>query len=424
MKLLAVGDIHLGKRPSRLPGELQAQARDLSPVGAYERIIDAACSEGVDIVAFAGDVVEREKDFFEAYRELKKGVSRLTESEITVVGVVGNHDAQVLPRLADEIQDFHLLGLGGNWESFTHHAGSESVVIWGWSFPRQRVTESPLADLRFERLEDGPNLGLMHCDRNQPGSPYGPVADLQLESSGLDGWLLGHIHKPDQLSIDNLSGYLGSITGMDSSEVGARGPWMITIEGGRISGVEQLVLAPLRWESLSVDLSGIVNAVKAKDRLLHNLRELDAELCIDKWIPEAVGLQVNLTGQSRFGKEAQEQFSAEDRAYIFQGERETRYFIDRLDVSTLPEVALETLSEHTDPAGLLASRLLILDRPSDDTERQEMIANARHHLAFLARDTRWSSLQPSALDEEQTVELLRRAGSRLLERLLAQREVE
>lgn len=422
MKLLAVGDIHLGRRPSRLPEELRARARDLGPGGALRRIVEAACSEGADVVALAGDVVERENDFFEAYRELHQGVSRLVTAGIQVVGVAGNHDVQVLPRLEGEIHDFRLLGRGGRWEPFHHQAGTESVVLWGWSFPRPRVTESPLAGERFERRQGGPNLGLLHCDRDQPGSPYGPVTSRELEAAGLDGWLLGHIHKPDPLFVDALSGYLGSVTGMDPSETGARGPWLITIEDGRIRAVEQWVLAPLRWESLSIDLSGISEAEEARVLVLQALRDLDTDLSAGQWIPEAVGLRVTLSGRSRFGEAALSLFSPEDRAHIHQGERDTHYFIERLDANTQPEIPLETLAQRADPAGLLAGRLLLLDRPSEDSERQTLLAEFRRRLETQARDARWGGLRAPVPDEEQAADWLRNAGARLLEHMLAQRE--
>ena len=74
------------------------------------------------------------------------------------------------------------------------------------------------------------------------------MTSMELTAVGLDGWLLGHIHKPDTLIAPPLIGYLGSITGMDPGEPGARGPWLLTIEAGSVKDVTQWTLAPLRWE--------------------------------------------------------------------------------------------------------------------------------------------------------------------------------
>ena len=46
----------------------------------------------------AGDVVEQEDDFYEAYGDLRRGVDRLAAAGIPVLAVSGNHDVQVLPR--------------------------------------------------------------------------------------------------------------------------------------------------------------------------------------------------------------------------------------------------------------------------------------------------------------------------------------
>ena len=143
--------------------------------------------------------------------------------------------------------------------------------------PRKEVLTSPLAYQAF-KCEAGVNLGLLHCDRDAVNSPYAPVGNRELQQAGIDGWLLGHIHKPDALSVESPNGYLGSLAGLDCSEAGPHGPWLISISGGRIDSVEQLPLAPLRWEFLDVDLEGIGEPEEAKGRILTALRELDRQI--------------------------------------------------------------------------------------------------------------------------------------------------
>ena len=64
MKILAVGDIHLGRTPSRLPADLAAQARRFGPAAAWDRTVETAVEAGVRAVLLAGDVVDRDDDFF------------------------------------------------------------------------------------------------------------------------------------------------------------------------------------------------------------------------------------------------------------------------------------------------------------------------------------------------------------------------
>lgn len=422
LKLLAVGDLHLGRRPTRLPEDLTARSHELGPAAAWRRVVDRAIETGVHAVALAGDVVERENDFFEAYRQLQEGVQDLSDAGIRVLGVVGNHDVAVLPRLANQIEAFELLGRGGQWESTRIEAGGDSLELWGWSFPQARVTRSPLTNQVFPPRSSGPRLGLLHCDRDQPGSVYAPVSSRELESAGLDGWLLGHIHAPDTLSAPYPSGYLGSVSGLHPGEHGDRGPWLITVESGRVRSVDQWTLAPLRYQRIEVNLTGLTSPADARESLLEAVRQLDQSMQHLHAAPAAVGLRIHLTGRTRFGEAVLDLLSPEDRAHIATGERGERYFVERLTLATRPEIQLETLAAEPTPPGLLARRLLLLDKPADHPERAELIHLARERLAERAGDRRWSGLRVALPDPEETADYLRESGLRLLESLLAQRE--
>ena len=421
MKILAVGDIHLGRTPSRLPPELAAQARRFGPAVAWERTVEAAVEAVVRAVLLAGDVVDRDDDFFEAYGHLARGVRRLADADIDVIGVAGNHDVKVLPRLTAEIPAFRLLGAGGEWERCEIADGRESATVWGWSFPEPRVYRSPLPDTPFER-RPGLNIGLLHCDRDAGASPYAPVTRMELERAGLDGWLLGHIHAPDALRPASASGYLGSLTGLHRGETGRRGPWLITVGRGRIEDIRHLALAPLRWQRFDVDLEGISEPAGAKERLLQALRALDGELADAAHRPDAVGLAVRFRGRSRFGADAVREISGEDRERIDTGTGGTHYFIESVTARTRPEIDLATLAERGDPPGLLARRLLWLARPAGHPERDRLVALAQQRLLDVSRAPRWSGLGDSrdADADPDPVEWLRNAGFRALEALLAQ----
>lgn len=421
-KLVTVGDLHLGRMPSRLPEELAGQARELGPAGAWRRIVDRAIEEGVHVLALAGDVVEEEYDFFEAYRELQSGVERLVAAGIAVRAVAGNHDVQVLPRLADQVEDFKLLGRDGVWEQETLSAGDEQLTVHGWSFPQRTVRISPLAGHQFER-GSGLNLGLLHCDRDQSGSSYGPVTSAELSAADLDGWLLGHIHKPDSLSVENPVGYLGSATGLSSGEPGKRGPWLFTIEGGRLVSVEHWSLAPVRWERLAVDLTGIEAAEDARERLLEAINGLDTELSASSSPPEAVGLRVTFTGRTDRRRSVQTLLDAENLDALPAGGGHIHYFAERIRHATRPDLDMQALAQRTDPPGLLARRLLVLGREPDDAERCAMIEDARRHLADQAGQRYWQSLDGATTDDDEAIaDWLQQAGLAALDRLLAQRE--
>ncbi len=422
MKILAVGDIHLGRTPSRLPRKLAERTKRFGPEEAWHRAVCLALEKGVRAVVLAGDVVEREDDFFEAFRVLSAGVQKLAKGGVEVLGIAGNHDVKVLPRLAEQIPDFHLLGAGGNWQPREIAEGNESLTLWGWSFPQREVVTNPLPAKPFDR-RPGVNLGLLHCDRDGGSSPYAPVGALDLARAGLDGWLLGHIHKPDPLAAESLSGYLGSLSGMDPGEPGAHGPWLIRISGGRVAEVEQIPLAPLRFEALEVDLGGIGEAAEIKDRLLAEIHSLDTRIAADSFAPDAVGLRIEFNGRTRFGTAAEREISPEDRCDIYRGSDDRCYFIESLGVRTRPEIDLDELSKRPDPPGMLARRLLWLDQSEGNSERDRLIERTRERLADEARKAVWANLtddtNPTELDAARW---LRDAGYRALDQLLAQAE--
>ena len=56
LQLLAIGDVHLGTRPSSLPEDLASfgiDPRDLTPEAALGAAVDLAIAEPVDAVLFA-----------------------------------------------------------------------------------------------------------------------------------------------------------------------------------------------------------------------------------------------------------------------------------------------------------------------------------------------------------------------------------
>jgi len=419
LKLLAVGDIHLGRRPARLPHELAGDARALGPAGAWRRVVARAIAEGVDAVALAGDVVEREDDFYEAYRELRAGVEELAAAGIRVLGVAGNHDVHVLPRLADQLDDFDLVGRDGKWETRTLEAGGEQATLHGWSFREARVPTSPVAEHDFQR-GPGANLGLLHCDLDQRGSPYAPVMANELRDTGLDAWLLGHIHVPHALSVTRPVGYLGSLTGLDPGEPGDHGPWLITFEGGRVQGIDPWVLAPLRWEPLKLDLAELDEAESARARLLEKLREHDRTLAGLAEAPRAVGLRLRVTGRTDLGTEATRLLENDLGQLLHEGETTgAHYFIEKVIAETRPEIPLHKLAERNDPPGLLAQRLLRLETPHSE-EARGLIADGKKRLEQLRRESRWQALDPQPLEDDEVVDWLWRSGTRMLEDLLAQ----
>lgn len=422
IEILFVGDIHLGKSPSRLPDDLDKAEH--SPAAAWRNTVDRAIEDEVDAVVLAGDVVESVKDRFEALPELEAGVRRLADARIRTLGVAGNHDVEALPSLARLIPEFHLLGAGGQWEVQTLHGkdGGE-VDLCGWSFNKQEVPNSPLESFDKKPRDGVPMLGVVHGDLDRPGSRHAPIARTELENAALDGWFLGHIHKPDALQVPRPIGYLGSISGVDfgPGERGLHGPWKVRVEGEHISLLEQIPLAPLRYERLDVPIDDLevdgertteevaVAAILAAARA--RAEELRSE---GNDALRALALRVHLTGREpRSGFLAAIPLTNGDdllRTHV----GDLRIFCERIVNDARLAIDLEATARGTDPMGLLARRILALE--SDDEAGRALVDSARSSIEEAS-----DSNAPVVDEGPEIREVLLRAAWELLDALRAQR---
>ena len=425
MKLLCVGDIHLGRQPSRLPeGVLdELRATELGPAAAWSTTVEFALGAEADAVLLAGDVVEQEDDFFEAYGDLRRGVDRLAEAGVPVLAVSGNHDVQVLPRLADAVPGFRLLGRDGKWE-VEDVAGRDgrSLHVLGWSFPERRVSTSPLAARDLPRLDSrsGPVIGLLHCDRDAAGSPYAPVRSSELDSAPVDAWLLGHVHKPDVLAPPRPIGYLGSLTGLDPGEAGPRGPWLLESDGSGLE-IEHVPLAPLRWEEVEVSLDGLEAPDEAHGRAVSALDALHARISGGRHRPRAVGCRLRFTGRTATRNDVERSLAAGDPLRVIHPREDILYFVHDWRMAVQPPYDLDELARGADPPALIARKILLLRAPAGEAERQALIDGARRRLASLGARRSFAAHDLSPPPDDELADLLERAALRALADLLAQR---
>ncbi len=452
--VLFIGDIHLGRQPSRIPADLTGEglrAPALGPVTAWKRAVATAIAEGVDAVVLAGDVVDAENRLYEAYEPLDTGVQKLVAAGIRVYAVAGNHDGDVLPRMADEIEGFRLLGANGAWEcvdlvprgaataAAAAATGAETETeddtaraagpkpfarLVGWSFPGARVTASPLAGFPRLAAADVPTFGVLHCDLDQPGSRYAPVARGELVATGLDGWFLGHVHVPSPFDGDRPIGYLGSLVGLDPGEPGAHGPVRVAIDGAGRVEIRRMPGGPLRWERVVVPLDEPGRELRrAEDlhaRLLEALGDLRDRLGDDAGGAIAVGCRLILRGRTPAHR-ALRRLLDERSVETLRVQRDgVLLFTEKVIDEAQAPLDLATVAGQSTPPGRLARHLLALE--ADGPEANELIDAARRDLADVANGRHWTSLPAAELDRESVRALLLTTGRAALEELIAQNE--
>ena len=436
--ILAIGDVHLGAPCSGVPRGISSWGVDpgeLTPVAALRRSVDFAIRQRVDAVLFAGDVVESINAGFEAMLPLEESVRQLLEAGIEVIAVAGNHDVEALPRLAAAVDGFTLLGAGGRWEARTiSKDGSPAAQVVGWSFDDRFVRQSPVAELLREPLETPPppvpRIGLLHADLDAPGGHDAPIRQAEIDQAGCDAWLLGHVHQPSlerssTTTEGRFCGYLGSLVGLDSSETGPHGPWLLTVAGDGGMDLRQIPLAPLRWEQAAVSVEGLDHVEDLPDRLLSEAERVVGRLGEHAMLPRALGLRVQLTGTAAGHDRIRRWIAGGEWTSMGRNVDGTAVFFSKVvDSMDLPLDLAETASGD-DAAALMAQRLVTLMH--DDGGSRTLLEEARAALSETAGEDVWLPVQdhrnaPDPLSDEALRDLLLRSGKAALRAMLTGRE--
>jgi DNA repair protein SbcD/Mre11 len=436
IRILAIGDVHLGTRCSGLPEivfDAGLEPSDLSPASALTGAVEFALEKKVDAVVFAGDVVESTNARFEAIRSLEPNIETLLDAGIDVVAVAGNHDVNALPRIAQLYDKFNLLGVGGHWQSHVISRGDVPLVeILGWSFGERRIDFSPIAQLLDEplpALQEGiPRIGLVHADLDASGGSYAPIKQSELDQTGLDAWLLGHIHKPSLTTEPNSkngvpSGYLGSLVGLDPSETGPHGPWLISVlENGEIQ-IEHIPIAPVRWEYLAVNVDEITDFEDLPDQIYSLAEQKYQELEKLGFVPQALGLRVIVEGASPIYQELETYIDGRAWAQIGRTIGESFVFINKVVNRMGLHINLEELANGDHPAAILARQVISLQQ--NDDRAKGLIQSVQMDLKSVAANRRWQHLTEhrdakDPIEDEALRQILLEVGKSALNAMVRQ----
>jgi exonuclease SbcD len=298
LKILFTGDVHIGRRSSRLPGHLAGHSH--SCASAWHRFVDAALLHQVDVVAVSGDLVDQSNRYLEAVGPLEKGLRRLSDAGVETVMVAGNHDHDVLPSLINSMgsPSTRLLGRHGEWERCTLERRGVRVHLDGWSFPQALHRESPVQS--YEPSRDGaPILVLLHADLDQPNSRYAPIVLPDLRRHPQVLFLLGHVHEPRAVEEPGGARYIyaGSPQAMDPGEPGKHGAWLITLSG--LEAEARLIpMSTVRYETVEVSVDAIERPEDIDSRVFRGVRDHFVPLAEESPDLRCVRYKVRLIGST------------------------------------------------------------------------------------------------------------------------------
>jgi exonuclease SbcD len=402
MKLLHFADAHIDMANyGRHDPETGLPLRVLDFLKSLDTIVDAAISEKVDMVIFAGDAYKDRSPAPTFQREWGKRIMKLSQAKIPTLLLVGNHDMSPATRRAHAIQEFKTLQV-----PFVQVLDEPSFLKPEqlWDLPVQVIaipwiTRSGLmaatgetnSTEAFAHIEE--NIGeliegwLEEADMSLPiiltahasieGAKYGGERLVMLGNDlVLSGSLvknpkfnyvaMGHIHKPQDVNKDQQPPviYPGSIERVDFGEANEDRFYVI-------AHVEKGVDTKVEWRKLTetrpfVERRAVLTSSENVTEILKNALPKDMSEAIVKLVVEYPRELDTLIDESALRKHAEKAFEfhlvkrpqIESRVRIPEGQVVSsmsplellgQYFdsakID--DAEELQKLAQEIISEET-----------------------------------------------------------------------------
>ena len=324
MKLLHFADAHIDMANyGRHDPGTGLPLRVLDFLKSLDTIVDAAITEKVDLVIFAGDAYRDRSPAPTFQREWGKRIIRLSKAGIRTLLLVGNHDLSPALGRANAIQEFdtleipHVTVLAKPQLLSSGELGLPAQVIaipWVARSGLVAATDISTAESSEiftnieERLTDLVNGYLERADPHLPtiltahasvqGASYGSErtvmlgADLVLPGSlvrdtRLDYVALGHIHKPQDLNANAHPPviYPGSIERVDFGEAGDDKFFIIAdiekghalVEWRQLTGVRPFIDRFVQLDSPENVTAALKSALPAPDQLSNAIVRLTVD---------------------------------------------------------------------------------------------------------------------------------------------------
>jgi hypothetical protein len=281
LRFLHAAAVHLDC-PIRQLGSVPRDTLDLlasATLTAWERLIEAAVTQGVDGLFLTGDTFDSEAGSLAADVALRQGLERLAENEIPVFVTPGWLDPHAawseLPSLPDNVTLFD-----SAWDAAVDLTDSGRTIAVILPVSAETDVEPP----ELERLRNGgrsssgsrpPSLGLLWDtgDDHHPPAEGAAAADPRFAS--LDVLLCRDAAATATLPLTDAKVLRQSAPqGMTLAETGSRGATLLQFDPSGQLTTRHLPLGPVRRERLTVRLDLARRRDDVCDQMLAQLEEL------------------------------------------------------------------------------------------------------------------------------------------------------
>jgi DNA repair protein SbcD/Mre11 len=370
VKFIHTADLHLDtpfKGLSSWNEDLSKKLKDAT-FQSFRRIVQLCLDNKVDFLIISGDVFDSENKSLASQLRFFPELKKLSDSGISTYIVCGNHDPHSswinLSHLPDKVYCFDPASCGYT----TFNKDNVPVAdIHGISFGESSVKLNLAKKYKLSPSPSPVSIAVLHGVIGEPGPhiEYAPFKVEDILDKGFDYWALGHIHKTKIIRSDKPAvAYPGNPQGRDFGETGIKGCFLVSIRENQNPRIELLPTQLIRFENLSVDLTGVVRVEELVARIGDAIRSIEG-------YQENINLvlRVDLHGHTDIHEQLKSE--AEANAILEQlneGQLSQSWFvwIDRLSVNTRPNIDLEGLKNRADfPAEVIRTFEKIL---SDNSE--------------------------------------------------------
>jgi len=349
---------------------------------AFDRVIEVCLERRVDFLVIAGDLYNSSEHSLAAELAFQRQMQRLSEAGIRVFVAHGNHDPADGWTAGLELPESVVVFSDSTVERCeVVRDGRPACAVYGRSFPSRQVTEN-LAR-RFRRLPEDPvAVAVLHANvgHREGWDDYAPCSVEDLRAAGMDYWALGHIHLPGRVSDDPVAVYSGSTQGLDPTEEGARGCFVVEIDGNGVRE-EFVETAAVLWRRSDINAAGLESLEQVRAAIVD---------CCETIRSSAAGrpsvVRLDLVGASPAHADLARPGVLRDLVTDLREEQlvfDTWIWIDRIRDRTRPAVDLGELLAEEGLVGDIARRAasLIEDPAASASLVQEILAPVLAQLA-------------------------------------------
>jgi exonuclease SbcD len=274
MRILHLSDVHIGVESyGSTDPDTGLSTRLTDFLATLDEVVDYALDNNVDLVLFAGDAYKSRDPSQTHQREFAKRISRLSQAEMPIFLLLGNHDLPHVASRATALDIFDTLAvpnvtIGDRLDTYLvqTRSGPLQVVALPWirrsAFLAREETRSLTIDQINQQLQERvTNLLAWQTERLDTAIPALLTAHVSLNTAmtsseqsmllgrdpiimqsalahpSLDYIALGHIHKHQVLSQNPYIAYSGSLERIDfGEEKDDKGFCLINLDPSRPQG--------------------------------------------------------------------------------------------------------------------------------------------------------------------------------------------